>query len=85
MLALGAGGLSVFLPALAQQEKRVRHIGVLTAIAASDPEAKPRITALKQELQKRRTSGFAEGSLLVAASSKCRRTRILSSETGSSA
>ncbi len=30
LLAFGAGGLSVFLPAFAQQEKRVRRIGYIT-------------------------------------------------------
>jgi putative ABC transport system substrate-binding protein len=36
--------------ARAQQGERMRHIGVLTSLAASDPEAQLRFTALKQEL-----------------------------------
>ena len=52
VIALGSGAVLGPLASFAQQVERVRRIGVLTAIAASDPEAKLRITALKQELQK---------------------------------
>ena len=51
VIALGSGAVLGPLASFAQQVKRVRRIGVLTAIAASDPEAKLRITALKQELR----------------------------------
>jgi putative tryptophan/tyrosine transport system substrate-binding protein len=37
--------------ARAQQPERMRRIGVLMAIAESDPDAKPRTTALQQRLQ----------------------------------
>jgi putative ABC transport system substrate-binding protein len=46
------GGAAVACPlaAGAQLGERIRRIGVLTSLAASDPEAKLRITALKREL-----------------------------------
>src|ERR1700690_4199463 len=39
------------LRAWAQQADRVRHIGVLMDLAASDPEGKDRIAAFQQTLQ----------------------------------
>jgi putative ABC transport system substrate-binding protein len=49
----GAAATSVASPptARAQQPERMRRIGVLMAIAESDPDARPRITALEQRLQ----------------------------------
>jgi putative ABC transport system substrate-binding protein len=44
------GGAAWPLAARGQQGERMRRIGVLTSLAASDPEAQLRITALKQEL-----------------------------------
>jgi ABC-type uncharacterized transport system substrate-binding protein len=46
------------LAARAQQADRVRRIGVLTGITGDDPEAKPRIAAFLQELQR---LGWTEG------------------------
>src|SRR5215469_10027534 len=45
------------LPARAQQE-RIRHIGVLAALAEDDPETKARLAAFRQGLEKR---GWSEG------------------------
>ena len=39
------------LPARAQQADRVRHIGVIMALASDDPEAQARLAAFRQALQ----------------------------------
>jgi putative tryptophan/tyrosine transport system substrate-binding protein len=42
----------------AQQDERIRRVGVLTGVTADDPETKPRIAAFLQELQR---LGWTEG------------------------
>jgi putative ABC transport system substrate-binding protein len=42
----------------AQQDERMRRVGVLTGVTADDPETKPRIAAFLQELQR---LGWTEG------------------------
>jgi putative ABC transport system substrate-binding protein len=44
--------------AVAQQPRGMRRIGVLMGIGEDDPEAKPRVDALRQGLQER---GWKEG------------------------
>jgi DNA-binding LacI/PurR family transcriptional regulator len=46
------------LAARAQQSERVRRIGVLMGFAEDDPEAKVRLAAFRQGLEKR---GWSEG------------------------
>jgi ABC-type uncharacterized transport system substrate-binding protein len=58
---LGGAAAAWPLVARAQRPERVRHIGVLTTLAASDPEAQPRVRAFQQGLQK---LGWTEGSNL---------------------
>jgi putative tryptophan/tyrosine transport system substrate-binding protein len=48
---LGGAAASWPLVTRAQQGERMRRIGVLTTLAADDPEATPRYTAFVQELQ----------------------------------
>lgn len=47
-----SGAALLAAPALAQQGQRVRHVGVITNLAQSDPEGQARIAALEQGLQK---------------------------------
>jgi len=49
--ALGGVTLAWPLGARAQQQDRVRHIGVLMPVAAGDPEARARLTTFQQALQ----------------------------------
>jgi putative ABC transport system substrate-binding protein len=51
-ITLLGGTLTVWpLPARAQQGERMRRIGVLTGVAADDPEGQARIAAFLQGLQ----------------------------------
>ena len=53
------GGAAAWpLAARAQQDGRVRRIGVLMGLTESDPEGPPRLAIFKQELQK---LGWTEG------------------------
>ena len=54
----GAAAVAWPLAARAQQAERMRHIGVLMAVAADDPEGQARIAAFLQGLQQ---SGWAVG------------------------
>jgi putative ABC transport system substrate-binding protein len=51
-IALLAGAAAWPLAVRAQQPERVRRIGVLVGLAENDPGIKPRIAALRQELEK---------------------------------
>jgi len=55
---LGGAAFAWPLAARAQQGERVRRIGVLMAFAEDDPEAKARLAAFRQGLEKR---GWSEG------------------------
>src|SRR6516164_4448929 len=55
---LGGAAVSWPLAARAQQGERLRSIGVLMAFAEDDPEAKARLAAFRQGLEKR---GWSEG------------------------
>jgi putative tryptophan/tyrosine transport system substrate-binding protein len=55
-IALIGGAASWPLAARAQQPDRMRHVGVLIAFAADDPEAKARIAKFELELKGRRWS-----------------------------
>jgi putative ABC transport system substrate-binding protein len=61
LVALGGAATAWPLAARAQQPDRVRRIGVLMTLAASDPEAQPRVKAFEQGLQK---LGWTEGNRL---------------------
>jgi len=51
-LASGAAGAAAWpLAARAQQSERVRRVGVLMALAANDPEAQLRVSALESGLR----------------------------------
>jgi putative ABC transport system substrate-binding protein len=58
MSLLGSAAAAWPLAARAQQGERVRRIGVLMAFAEDDPEAKARLAAFRQGLEKR---GWSEG------------------------
>ena len=49
---LGSAAVAWPLAARAQQDERMRRIGVLSAIAAEDPDLRKRMAAFQQELQK---------------------------------
>ena len=49
---LGSAAVAWPLAARAQQNERMRRIGVLSAIAAEDPDLRKRMAAFQQELQK---------------------------------
>jgi putative ABC transport system substrate-binding protein len=55
---LGGAAAALPLAARAQQPERVRRIGVLMGFAEDDPEAKARLAAFRQGLEKR---GWSEG------------------------
>ena len=55
---LGGAAVTWPLVARAQQGERLRRIGVLMAFAEDDPEAKARLAAFRQGLEKR---GWSEG------------------------
>src|SRR5215813_10737358 len=55
---LGGAAVTWPLAAGAQQTERMRLIGVLSGIAADDPDLRKRIAAFQQELQK---LGWTEG------------------------
>jgi ABC-type uncharacterized transport system substrate-binding protein len=55
---LGSAAAAAALPARAQQDGRVRHVGVLLNFAKDDPEAKARVAAFQQGLENR---GWSEG------------------------
>ena len=57
-ITLLCGAAAWPLAARAQQPERVRRIGVLMGLAASDPDASGWISAFEQALQK---SGWSEG------------------------
>ena len=57
-IALLGGAAAWPLAARAQQGERVRRIGVLMAFAEDDPQAKARLAAFRQGLEKR---GWSEG------------------------
>src|SRR5262249_11472053 len=52
------GGAAIARPLDVCAAERVRRIGVLMGLAETDPEAKPRVTAFQQELQR---IGWTEG------------------------
>jgi len=58
MLALGGAAASAPFAARAQQADRVRRIGVMIALAKSDPEAQANVAALREGLQQ---LGWTEG------------------------
>ena len=49
---LGSAAVAWPLAARAQQNERMRRSGVLSAIAAEDPDLRKRMAAFQQELQK---------------------------------
>jgi putative ABC transport system substrate-binding protein len=52
------GGTALWpLAARAQQPERRRRVGVLLATAEDDPETKPRLTGLREELEEARMVG----------------------------
>jgi putative tryptophan/tyrosine transport system substrate-binding protein len=55
---IGGGAVAWPLAARAQQDGRVRHVGVLLNFAKDDPEAKARVAAFQQGLENR---GWSEG------------------------
>jgi putative ABC transport system substrate-binding protein len=55
---LGTAGIGWPLAAAAQQPERMRHIGLLMAAGADDPEYQARIRAFQQELEQ---LGWTEG------------------------
>jgi putative ABC transport system substrate-binding protein len=55
---LGGAAAAWPLAGRAQQPEGMRHIGVLMALAEDDPEAKARLAAFRQGLEKR---GWSEG------------------------
>src|SRR5215472_17060586 len=57
-ISLLGGAAAWPIAARAQQGERVRRIGVLMAFAEDDPEAKARLAAFRQGLEKR---GWSEG------------------------
>jgi putative tryptophan/tyrosine transport system substrate-binding protein len=57
-ITLLGGAAALPLPVRAQQPERMRRIGVLMGFAEDDPEAKARLAAFRQGLEKR---GWSEG------------------------
>jgi putative tryptophan/tyrosine transport system substrate-binding protein len=61
LATLGGAAAAWPLAARGQQSERVRRIGVVMVLAASDPDAQPRVEAFEQALQK---LGWTAGSKL---------------------
>ena len=69
-LATLAAAVALPLAARAQQQERMRRVGVLQGLAESDPEARARTAAFRQELE---ALGWTEGTQYPDRLSICRR------------